>query len=359
MHGLMGIRAVFGDGVTRLVFLRGTVERFRRQRQALVAKGASFKQLTSAERKRIVERARELLRLKPAKLHAVARMIAEETGRAVETVRYTLRRYDASGKGEPLFAGNGHGLGSPREVSIWASFQEGMAREALAREHGCSVASIDAVLRVVQVRLWRHEPPDYISNELFDASDAEARILGGPEPEGRGAPTAKPPRGLPAYLQTLYTIPLLTFEQEQDLFRRFNYVKHKAARLIKKLEPEEAREDELDIVRGWLAQADEFKQRIVQANLRLVVSIARKHVAATSDFFEVVSDGNMSLLRAVDKFDYARGNKFSTYASWAIMKNYAARSRKSTITTGVTLRGRRSCSPPPGTRRPSRFPVPT
>ena len=41
------------------------------------------------------------------------------------------------------------------------------------------------------------------------------------------------------------------------------------------------------------------------------------------NFFELVSDGNMSLIRAVEKFDYARGNKFSTYASWAIMKNFA------------------------------------
>jgi RNA polymerase primary sigma factor/RNA polymerase sigma factor len=46
-------------------------------------------------------------------------------------------------------------------------------------------------------------------------------------------------------------------------------------------------------------------------------------VGQGENFFELVSDGNMSLLRAVEKFDYARGNKFSTYASWAIMKNFA------------------------------------
>jgi RNA polymerase primary sigma factor/RNA polymerase sigma factor len=61
----------------------------------------------------------------------------------------------------------------------------------------------------------------------------------------------------------------------------------------------------------------------VQSNLRLVVSIAKRHVTATEDFFELVSDGNMSLIRAVEKFDFSRGNKFSTYASWAIMKNFA------------------------------------
>ena len=54
-----------------------------------------------------------------------------------------------------------------------------------------------------------------------------------------------------------------------------------------------------------------------------MVSIAKRHVGQSDNFFELVSDGNMSLIRAVEKFDYARGNKFSTYASWAIMKNFA------------------------------------
>lgn len=54
-----------------------------------------------------------------------------------------------------------------------------------------------------------------------------------------------------------------------------------------------------------------------------MVSIAKKHMRPNANFFEMVSDGNMSLLRAIEKFDFSRGNKFSTYASWAIMKNFA------------------------------------
>ena len=65
------------------------------------------------------------------------------------------------------------------------------------------------------------------------------------------------------------------------------------------------------------------KDLLVKCNMRLVVSIAKKHSVQTDNFFELLSDGNMSLLRAVEKFDYSRGNKFSTYASWAIMKNFA------------------------------------
>jgi RNA polymerase primary sigma factor len=57
--------------------------------------------------------------------------------------------------------------------------------------------------------------------------------------------------------------------------------------------------------------------------MRLVASIAKRHAGQNDNFFELQSDGNLSLLRAVEKFDFSRGNKFSTYASWAIMKNFA------------------------------------
>ena len=79
----------------------------------------------------------------------------------------------------------------------------------------------------------------------------------------------------------------------------------------------------MDEIEALYEQAVATKNEIVRANLRLVVSIAKRHVTPDQNFFELVSDGNMSLLRAVEKFDFARGNKFSTYASWAIMKNFA------------------------------------
>jgi RNA polymerase primary sigma factor len=53
------------------------------------------------------------------------------------------------------------------------------------------------------------------------------------------------------------------------------------------------------------------------------VSIAKKHMGRSNSIFEVISDGNLSLMRAVEKFNVALGNKFSTYASWSIMKNFA------------------------------------
>jgi len=107
------------------------------------------------------------------------------------------------------------------------------------------------------------------------------------------------------------------------LFRKFNYLKYRAARLREGLDPAHAKSTVMDQIEKLYEDAVATKNQIIRANLRLVVSIAKRHVGPADNFFELVSDGNMSLMRAVEKFDFARGNKFSTYASWAIMKNFA------------------------------------
>jgi RNA polymerase primary sigma factor len=146
----------------------------------------------------------------------------------------------------------------------------------------------------------------------------------GPIPESGLPPKkARLPSGLPPYLASLYEVPLLSRKQEAHLFRKMNYLKYKASRLRAKLDPARPRRNLMDQIERLYDEAVSTKNQIIRANLRLVVSIAKRHVGPTQNFFELVSDGNMSLMRAVDKFDYSRGNKFSTYASWAIMKNFA------------------------------------
>jgi RNA polymerase primary sigma factor len=76
-------------------------------------------------------------------------------------------------------------------------------------------------------------------------------------------------------------------------------------------------------IESYLAQADEIKRRIIEANLRLVVNIARKHTLSGANLLDLVSEGNISLMNAVEKFDYSRGFRFTTFASWAITKDYA------------------------------------
>ena len=169
-------------------------------------------------------------------------------------------------------------------------------------------------------------PLDHIGNEQFArlrSQKKEAEILG-PLPES-DLPTKKPrlPSGLPPYLASLYEVPLLTREQEAHLFRKMNYLKYKAGKLREKLDLNRPKRSLMDQIEKLYDESVATKNQIIRANLRLVVSIAKRYVGPAGDFFELVSDGNMSLIRAVEKFDFSRGNKFSTYASWAIMKNFA------------------------------------
>lgn len=318
-RGLMGLRVNFEDGVNRLAFCKSTVDRFVAQHKDLVKRGASFKQMSAAERSAMVDRARELLSSKPLKLHAAACLIAEETGRAVETVRYTLRRHDETSH-TALFTRQGEPILCEQRTAMWRCRQAGESIASIASGFDCPVADVEQMLREAQFDLWQQQPIEYMDNELFAAPNADELILDIDEPKGQPETKPRIPRDLPAYLRSLYETPLLTRDQEQDLFRRYNYTKYKAAKVI---HAGDASEASLVRVERLLAQANELKQRIIKANLRLVISIAKKHVGWTPQFFEIISDGNVSLMRAVEKFDYSRGNKFSTYATWAIAKNYA------------------------------------
>jgi RNA polymerase primary sigma factor/RNA polymerase sigma factor len=128
---------------------------------------------------------------------------------------------------------------------------------------------------------------------------------------------------MPPYLASLYDVPLLTREQEVHLFRKMNYLKSKAGRLREGLDLNRPKRSLMNQIEKLYDASVAAKNLIISANLRLVVSIAKRYMGPAWDFFELVSDGNVSLIRAVEKFDVSRGNRFSTYASWAIMKNFA------------------------------------
>ena len=191
------------------------------------------------------------------------------------------------------------------------------------KQYGRTKTTIYRVVHEVRAQRILELPLDFIANPRFARKGADNACLG-PLPESE-APYKKPrrPSGLPPYLASLYEIPLLSREQEVHLFRKYNYLKFKAARLREQLDPAQPKAALMDEIEAVYEAIVRTKNQIARANLRLVVSIAKRHVTPDQNFFELVSDGNVSLLRAIEKFDFARGNKFSTYASWAIMKNFA------------------------------------
>jgi RNA polymerase primary sigma factor/RNA polymerase sigma factor len=206
---------------------------------------------------------------------------------------------------------------------IYQQYRRGAPVETLALRHRRTKTSVYRIINEMRARRIMELPLDFIPNPTFGRATAEKTILTAMPASEAQAKKARLPSGLPPYLASLYEVPLLNREQEAHLFRKFNFLKYKASKLRSQLDLATAKSSAMDEIESLYDQAVALKNQIVRANLRLVVSIAKRHVGQGDNFFELVSDGNMSLIRAVEKFDYARGNKFSTYASWAIMKNFA------------------------------------
>ena len=319
--GLVSRRLVF-DGRKRVGFLRSSVDRFVRKNQERVARGARFSQLTDEQRQDIIDRARRLASAGGGQSE-ISRRLAKRAGRSVETIRSTIRQFDKQHPELAIFPDISGPLTEVQKTRIYQAFKRGASVDKLTKQFGRTKTTIYRVINEVRAQRIMELPLDFIPNPRFSRKGADKAILSPmPEPE---TPTkkARRPSGLPPYLASLYEMPLLTREQEAHLFRKYNYLKYKASKLREQLDPAQPKSSLMDEIEKLHQEAVAMKNDIARANLRLVVSIAKRHVTPDQNFFELVSDGNMSLLRAIEKFDFARGNKFSTYASWAIMKNFA------------------------------------
>jgi len=325
-QGLVARRFVI-DGRTKVGFLESSLERFVTAHRSQVERGSRFRQLTEAEREEIIRRARRMALVRPgqAGLVEIARRIARKMSRSTETVRLTLRAYDRDHPDRAIFPGSVPSLDDEAKAQIYLRFRMGVSAEVLARQYGRTRSSVYRVINEMRAGRILGTKLELIDHPSFAMEGAGAAILAPmPEPaDGKPPRRPKAPKGLPPYLSSLYEVPLLDREQEMHLFRKMNYLKKMAQDRRAKVEPSRAKTSDLDEIERLQEEALAVKNQIIRSNLRLVVSIAKRHVGPSNNFFELVSDGNMSLIRAVEKFDFSRGNKFSTYASWAIMKNFA------------------------------------
>ena len=121
------------------------------------------------------------------------------------------------------------------------------------------------------------------------------------------------------YLKEIGKVPLLSADEEIALATRMN-AKNDAEARIKAAEEsgETIPEEEMASLKKTIKDGEKAKQKLAEANLRLVVSIAKRYVGRGMLFLDLIQEGNLGLIKAVEKFDYTKGYKFSTYATWWI-----------------------------------------
>ena len=122
------------------------------------------------------------------------------------------------------------------------------------------------------------------------------------------------------YLKDIGKIPLLTLEEETELARQVVEGRDAKKRLeeIESNDQNTVSAEEYEHLLDIAEASDEAKDKLVNANLRLVVSIAKRYLGRGLQFLDLIQEGNMGLIKAVDKFDHQKGFKFSTYATWWI-----------------------------------------
>ncbi|MBT4119574.1 MAG: sigma-70 family RNA polymerase sigma factor [Candidatus Peribacter sp.] len=264
------------NGCRQKRYVLAGLRQFSEKYQEVVERAGSFSLMSDEERRGYLSRGEALLESGKTRIEVI-RTLAQESGRSREAIRYLLK---------------------------------GINVMSLKEREQCA--------RTQEASQWNLK---HIPTEEFLEPDAEKRIFT-PTPENEKARRTKPPAGLPPYLASLYETPLMSREQEQHVFRRLHFALFRVSQILPE-DLSQVTQEELEQAQKYMQIATEDEQFIIKSNLRLPVSIAKKF-ARGEEMFDLVSDYNMSLMKAVRMFDYSRGFKFSTYATYAI-KNNASR----------------------------------
>ena len=320
-QGLIGRKFVM-DGRRRVGFLKSSVDRFISGNREQIERGTRFRQMSDQERDQIVAEAKRLSRSGHG-MNEIAKRLAMDLRRSPGTIRGTVKQHDASHPETAIFPSGATPLHESSRQKIFTLYKKGQTADQIGSQFDRSPSTI---LRIIGMERHAHImglPLEHVGHASFSKTKDHASILGPMPVSDTATKKARIPSDLPSYLASLYEVPLLSREQEQHLFRKLNFAKYQASLLRESLSADHPQAKVMDEIERLYDLAVSTKNQIVRANLRLVVSIAKRHVGPQENFFELVSDGNVSLIRAAEKFDFGRGFKFSTYASWAIMKNFA------------------------------------
>ena len=170
------------------------------------------------------------------------------------------------------------------------------------------------------------EKYEYVVNDMFPKSNAKKKVFD-EAPEIKKPDTSWYHPVMENFTDTRKVknagTVLLTAAEERALFLQFNYCRYKVCKLRDKIGNKPIKAKQARELLEWFNKAEAYRDQIAQTNLALVLAMAKRTRMSDVDFGDLISEGNMALLRAIDKFDVARGFKFSTYACRAILKAFS------------------------------------
>jgi RNA polymerase primary sigma factor len=183
-------------------------------------------------------------------------------------------------------------------------------------------------IEAVVVALRRHGV-EVLDNDLdMDLVDSESRLANSDFDTFSNLESISSDDTIGLYLKEMSRVPLLTMDEEMGIAKRIEYGRASKLELAAddKIPPERIQELQSAIDDGILA-----REHLIKANTRLVVSVAKRYMGRGVPFLDLIQEGNLGLMKAVEKFDYHRGFRFSTYATWWI---------RQTITRSIADQGR-------------------
>jgi RNA polymerase primary sigma factor/RNA polymerase sigma factor len=307
-RGLSGQIFLFADGKKRLGFPESSLDQFRAVNSKLIEDAKQFRLLSKSEKNAIVDAFEKLAQQNPkmSRNQIIAQLIGQ-TGRARETLRYVLADFEKNYPDKPLPIARKPRLTAKESGQIFKLYRQGIRASELMKRFNKTRPAIHHILIQHWVRELQNKKIEYTPSEEFKLPQGDLSI---PEELQKDAVESLP-KGT------------LSRQQEQHIFRRYNYLKFAADHWRQYLVSRRCGLKLFGKMQRLIDQAERIKQLLIEINMPLVAGIAQKHQTSGVTLSELISEGTVSLMRAVEKFDYTKGYRFSTFASWVIAKDFA------------------------------------
>lgn len=305
-RGLTGRLYVFEDGKKRKGFAESAVAKFEYAHRELIDTSSQFTKLTATEKRTLYKTACELAESGGfLTRNQLLDELRRRSGRARETLRLLLEEMERCGDGKRQLPRARGRAGAKEAATIYKLSRQGVKLRDLMEQFGKSRGSLYRLITQHRVKELSARKIDYVDSPDFAVPEAAEKLL-----------QELPEMGdfLPA---------MLTRQQESELFCRYNFLKYQAAQERLAMRSQRPSLRKMARIESLLEQAERVKQHILAVNTPLVVSIAGRHAVPGVSMNELVGEGTLSLMAAAEKFDYTRGYRFSTYAGWAIAKDFA------------------------------------